>query len=51
MILTKTIKVGLSAKNVNFYEEKGYVIPRKKDKRGRINYIKGTKIEVKDYEV
>lgn len=47
MILTKTIETGLSPKNVKYYEEKGYNIPRKRDNRGRINYTKGTKITVK----
>lgn len=47
MILTKIVEVELSPRNVAYYEEKGYVIPRKKDSRGRINYTKGTKIKVK----
>lgn len=45
--MTKNLEVGLSPKNVRYYEEKGYIIPRKKDKRGRINFTKGTKIQVK----
>jgi hypothetical protein len=46
MILDKKILIGLSPRNVSYYEQKGYEIPRKKDKRGRTNYTKGTKIEV-----
>lgn len=47
MIITKTVDVGLSPKNCKYYEAKGYHIPRKKDSRGRVNYTKGTKIEVR----
>lgn len=47
MILTEEVEIGLSARNVSFYEDKGYIIHRKKDNRGRINFTKGTKIKVK----
>ena len=47
MILTKEVEIGVSGNNIKFYEDKGYVIPRKKDKRGRVNFTKGVKINVK----
>ncbi len=47
MILSTEVEVGLSAGNASYYEKKGYIIPRKKDKRGRVNFTKGTKIIVK----
>jgi hypothetical protein len=46
MILDKKVIVGLCGRNINYYEKLGYKIPRKKDKKGRINFTKGTKIEV-----
>lgn len=33
--------------NVKYYEERGYSIPRREDKYGRITIIKGSKIKVK----
>lgn len=47
MILDEFVYVGLSPRNVSYYENLGYSIPRKTDKKGRVNYTKGTKIRVK----
>ena len=47
MILDEFVYVGLSPRNVSYYEKLGYTIPRKTDKKGRVNYTKGTKIKVK----
>lgn len=46
MILDEFVYVGLSPRNVSYYEKLGYTIPRKTDKKGRVNYTKGTKIKV-----
>lgn len=47
MILDKEVMVTVSPRNIYYYENKGYEIPRKIDKRGRLNFTKGTKIKVK----
>lgn len=47
MILDEYVTAGISPQTLKWFEERGYDIPRKKDKKGRINYTKGTKIKVK----
>ena len=47
MILDEYVDIGLSARNMHYYESLGYEIPRKRDSKGRTNYTKGTKINVK----
>jgi hypothetical protein len=46
MILDRKVLTGINGRNVKYYQSLGYEIPRKKDKRGRINFTKGVKIEV-----
>lgn len=46
-LITKEVEIILNARTVKRYEEKGYKIPRKKDKRNRLIVPKGTKIMVK----
>lgn len=45
-LITKEIEVTLS-NNARYYEDLGYLIPRKKDKWGSITIPRGTKILVK----
>lgn len=45
-ILEKEVVVTLSNKIIQHYEEKGYIIPRSKDKKGRMTVKKDTKITV-----
>ena len=47
MLLTKEIEVNLSSRNIKWYESKGYIIPKWKDKKGRISIKQGTKLIVK----
>ena len=47
MILTENVEIGISPKNVKYFEDLGYEIPRQKDSRGRIGFKKGCKIIVK----
>lgn len=48
MILSKFVEIGICGKNIKYWEDKGYNIPRKKDNRGRIVFDKSnTKIKVK----
>jgi hypothetical protein len=47
MILTREVEIQLGNGNNKYYENKGYEIPRKKDKWGVIRVPKGTKIKVK----
>ena len=46
-LITKEVEVTLGVKNVKFYEDLGYKIPKKKDKWGRATVPRGTKIKVK----
>lgn len=46
MLITKEVEVGLGAKNIKWYENKGYEIPKIKDKWGKIRIKQGTKIKV-----
>ena len=45
MLITKNIEVDVSS-NVSHYEEKGYQIPKHKDKQGQYRVKRGTKIIV-----
>ena len=47
MLITKEVLVTLSGENIKWFENKGYEIPRRVDKQGRINVKKGTKLLVK----
>lgn len=47
MILDEYVTVGISPLTLKWFEERGYEIPRKRDKKGRVNYTKGTKIKVR----
>jgi hypothetical protein len=47
MLLSKEIEVELSSRNIKNYENLGYIIPRIKDKQGRMRVAKGTMILVK----
>jgi len=46
MLITERIEIGLSGKNIKYFEDLGYEIPRRKDKWGDINVPMGTKISV-----
>ena len=46
-LITEEVEVELNGNNVKYLESLGYEIPRRKDKRGRISYIKGQKIKIK----
>lgn len=47
MLLTKEVEVNLCASNIKHYESKGYDIPRKKNKLGKLVVPHKTKIIVK----
>jgi len=47
LLLTKEVEVTLGARNINYYEELGYKIPREKNKRGKISALFGEIIIVK----
>jgi len=47
MIIDKFTEVGVSGSNMKWLESKGYIMPKYKDKKGRISTKKGTKIKVK----
>lgn len=47
MLISKEVEVELSSMNIEHYENKGYFIPRRKDKKGRFTVERGTKIIVK----
>ena len=47
MLLSEEVEVLLQGINIKYYEEKGYEIPRRKDKNGRMTIPKGTTIKVK----
>jgi hypothetical protein len=47
MLLIKEVEVELNGKNVKWFEDKGYEIPRRKTKWGDISIPSGTKILVK----
>lgn len=45
-LITETVRTRLSGKTIKHYESLGYIIPREKDKQGRIRIPRGTCIEV-----
>lgn len=45
-LLSKEIDITLCSTNIKHYEGLGYIIPREKDKRGRLTVPKGTKMKV-----
>jgi hypothetical protein len=45
-IITQEIEVELNSNNVKYFEDLGYNIPRRRDNKGRINYIRGQTIKV-----
>lgn len=47
MILDEYVSIGLGSRNFRYYENLGYIIPRKIDAKGRYNFTKGEKITVK----
>lgn len=47
MLLTKEVEVKLHNSMIKYYEDKGYVIPRYKDKERRLRVKRGTSILVK----
>ena len=51
MLLTKEVKINLASSNIKYYEDKGYKIPRYKDKQGRLKVRRGTSIVVKVEDV
>ena len=46
-LITKEVEVGLGGINIKYFENKGYDLPKVKDKYGRIAVPKGIKIKVK----
>jgi len=46
-IITKEVEVELKGISIKYYENLGYTIPRRKDKKGRMTVPKGSKIIVK----
>ena len=46
-LITKTVEVGLGVRNIKYYENLGYEIPREKNKWGRLGTPRETKIIVK----
>lgn len=51
MILTKTVQVNVGGAYQKYYEQKGYKIPKRQDKRGRILAKQDVKIEVSIYDL
>lgn len=47
MLITEEVEVVLGGSNIEYYENLGYKIPRKKDDQGRLRVPKGTKILIK----
>ena len=46
MLLTNEVEVGLCGNNIKHYEDLGYIIPRVKNKDGKLVVKRGTKIKV-----
>ena len=46
-LLTKEVEVTLSPKNIKYYENLGYEIPKRLNKKGRLVYNQNVKIKVK----
>lgn len=51
MLISKEVEILLHSSNISYYESKGYEIPRRKDKVGRLKVAKDTKIIVKIEDV
>lgn len=51
MILTERVMATVSGANKDYFERKGYILPYKKDARGRIGIAKGTNLEVSVYDL
>ena len=51
MILSKCVDVVISGTNLKHFEDLWYIIPRYKDSKGRIAIKKGTKINVKVWDL
>ena len=47
MLITKEVEISLNSNNIKYLENLGYIIPREKDKQGRMRVPQGTKIIVK----
>ena len=47
LILPQEVEIKLNSRNIKHFEDKGYPIPRRKDKRGEITVSRGTTIIVK----
>ena len=47
MLISKEVEIKLNGKNIKYYEDLGYEIPRRKDKWGEITVSRGTTIMVK----
>jgi len=45
-LISKEVEVGLCSNNIAYYENLGYMIPRRKDKIGRLNVLTGTIIKI-----
>ena len=50
-LITEEVEVGLRSTNIKYFEELGYIIPRKKNKYGYFTVNKGTKILIKVYDL
>ena len=47
MLISKEVEVTLVGANAKYYEDKGYKIPKRKNKYGKLKIIENTKIKVK----
>ena len=46
-LITKEVEIGLVSQTIRYYEKLGYIIPKRKDKQGRLKTPKKAKIIVK----
>jgi len=46
LLLSKEVEIGLGSKNIKYYEELGYFIPRIINKKGKLAVVLGSKIKV-----
>lgn len=51
MLITKEIEILLTGKKISHYENKGYQIPREKDKWRRLKVKEGTKLKVNVFDL
>ena len=47
MLITKEVDLVVSSRNIKYLEQKGYIIPRSRDNKGRMRVPRGTTIKVK----